>query len=322
MDVLAIGYRNHSKRIIDILSKNKKISKVFVYIKNRSIYKKNTKKINYLYNLKNLEAIDCFFILSPADTHLYYIKKILKYKKKIFCEKPACVNSLEYKFLNNLNKKDKTKIYFNFNLRHSDFFKIFKKKILEKKIGLPSYFYFKSTNGIVYKKKLRNNWRFKSNNIFHKITGNVGVHYINFFLGLYPSTKKIEVIENNISNKGKDFAKIDLNYNSTYCTILLSYAGPADYRIELNFTNGILIFNNNLISLNAPRNTFDKKNNFVNPPMKILKRFSSYKNYIHNSQENSVDFFLKGVQKKIKFSLGDFNDAINSSKLLLDAKIK
>ena len=88
-----IGHGSQSKRIIKYLSKEN----IIIYKKNKF---KATDKL-YTNNQKDLLKCNIIFILSPNNTHYYFLEKFNK-NKYIFCEKPP-VN--KYKELLKLSKK-------------------------------------------------------------------------------------------------------------------------------------------------------------------------------------------------------------------------
>ena len=320
MKILVIGYRNHSTKILRILSKINIIKKIYIYKKSKNNFKIDIKNSEITNSLSNLKNYDCFFILSPNKTHFDYIRKLIKFKKNIFCEKPSCTKIKEYKYLNKLPDKLKKKIYFNFNLRHSSLYKITLKYLKNKKLGKLHYVYFKGSNGISFKRMLKNLKRFESNDVFERITGNIGVHYINFFLALINKPIKIFYNEGKISQKKAEFSKIDLISENFFSNIFLSHSSIADYRADLVFTNGTLKFDNNEIKIVYPRNSFDEYGNFTYPKEKVLHKFVSYKKYTELSFKYSVKYFLNVTKNKKKFLIKDYNDALRSSYLILKAK--
>ena len=110
--IAIFGNGNHSKRIQQILIKKK-----FKFI----IYKPDNKKYYDKKKFEEVKKCNVIFIISPHNTHYYYISK-LKEKRYIYCEKPP-VSSLRQ--LKNLSKFSSNKIYFNFNKRFSAMGKIF-----------------------------------------------------------------------------------------------------------------------------------------------------------------------------------------------------
>ena len=66
-----IGYRNHSKKIIDIVKKKLKIKYIFHPYK--------LLKIKYFTNdINNLLNTDCVFILCPSKFHFFYLNFLTK----------------------------------------------------------------------------------------------------------------------------------------------------------------------------------------------------------------------------------------------------
>ena len=200
-----IGYRNHSKKLLDILIKDSKIKKIKVYCYKKKILlklkkeNKNT-RITYTNKLSDLKN-ECYsiFISSPSNTHFRYLKYFIKADKYIFCEKPGCINKSQLKSISSLSHSAKSKIYFNYNLLHSKLYKYVKKN---SKNDLISMFYHSST-GIAYLKKFKNNWRFKSKDILQRITGNWGVHSTNLALNIFGKFEKYLISESRISSKKK-----------------------------------------------------------------------------------------------------------------------
>lgn len=315
MNILVVGYRNHSGKIINILSKLNIVKKITIFKRNRNNYKVSLPKSEIVYKLSNLKNYDCFFILSSNNSHFYYIKKFIRYKKKIFCEKPACINLNQYNLLKKFTTKTKKQIYFNYNLKHSDFYKITKKYINNKKIGKIHHLSFKGSNGISFKKKFQNSLRFKSKNIFDRISGNIGVHYINFILSLSKTKTNVNFYEGKIKKKA-EYAKIDLINNKIFGSIFLTYSSIADYRAEAVFTNGVIKFENTKILVVSPRDVFDVKGNYVYPKEKIVNKYKSYKEYTYKSFESSVKYFITHAKNNKNFLLKDFNEALESSFLL------
>ena len=158
--------------------------------------------------------------------------------------------------------------------------------------------------------------------MFERITGNIGVHYINFFLGL--QNKKISLFfnEGKIIKKKSEFSKIDLIGTNFFSSIFLTHSSIADYRADFVFTNGILKFDNDTIKLAYPRDCFDKNGNFIYPKEKILHKFVSYKKYTELSFITSIKYFLNITKYKKNFFIKDYDDALKSSYLILNAKNK
>tara|TARA_B100000787_G_scaffold163914_2_gene146072 strand:- start:5492 stop:6463 length:972 start_codon:yes stop_codon:yes gene_type:complete len=318
-----IGYRNHSKKIINLLCLNKDIKKVIIYLHKKIDIKKflylKKKKITLTYNLQDLDLGHCVFITSPTNTHFKYLKIFDKSKKYIFCEKPAASSYQEYKYLKNYSSKKKSMTYINYNLLFNEIFLNLKKIISNKKFGKLVNIDIKLTNGISYKKSLKNNWRFTSKNIFEKISGNLGSHYINFFFHLFNQCN-IEIFDNFNVNKKKDACLIFVkNEGRSMATIFLSYSTIFYDEINIFMTNALIKIFNNKITLFYPRNTLNKKGLFVMPSKKNVLKINQHNSYDH-SLKNSVNFFIEKCKNKKKIPTVFFTKAIQTIKFLNESK--
>jgi len=319
LNVGLIGYRNQAGYILNQLIKKKFIKKIIIFC-HKKINEKEKKKNNrvfYVYKLEDLKNINCVFIASPTNFHLKYISFFLNKNIMIFCEKPGMHKNSDIKTLNNLKSSIKRKIYFNYNLNHSDF-----KYYLDNLIKDKKKFYLSIMNsyGIAFKKELKDNWRFTSKNIFNKITGNLGSHYINLILNAFKTSSKIIIKEYGFSDrKITDTCSINIFLKDQFhVNIFLSYALPFHDEIKLFYDDGYYNFSKDNISLFSPRDSFNKENQFTTPPKKILKKYN--KDMYKTSINRSIDFFLKTVLENGSFELSTFKNAIETSKVLLKFK--
>ncbi len=317
-----IGYRNHSLNIINILKKNNLIKKIiiFCYKKknlNQLIFLNNNKKIYYTNNFSELKNADFHFITSPTQTHLTYIKKLIPYNKKIFCEKPGLKSVQDYNYLKKIDNKFKKNIFFNYNLIHSKLFKLLKYEMSKSKKNRIINISIYSTIGISFLKKFENNWRFITKNILERITGNLGVHHVNFSLNLFSGIKKILITEKCVARKNKiDTSSIYIKFkNNSSVNMFLSYATPATDRYEYYFNHKIIVCENSKIYSLSPRNYFDKNGLFTRPPKKLIHKFN--KSIGQDSIHSSVEYFLKIASEKKNFPLNYFENAINTAMVFL-----
>ena len=94
------------------LLKLKKTSLSYVFDKNYKLSRKISKKFkcktsnNFNIILKKKD-IDLFVIASPTSTHDFYIMKLIKSKKIIYCEKPITMNNKNLDKIKRLIKKIK-----------------------------------------------------------------------------------------------------------------------------------------------------------------------------------------------------------------------
>ncbi len=317
-----IGYRNHSKKLIDIINKNSKVKNILVYSYKKqklSNLRKNNpcKKVTYTNDLIELKN-KCYsiFISSPSNTHFKYLTYFKNSNKYIFCEKPGLINNKQLKIISNYPKKLKSRIYFNYNLLHSKLYKYIKnKKNFDKDLIGMSY---QSSTGIAYLKKFKNNWRFTSKDILQRITGNWGVHSINLAINIFGKIKKYLISEIGISSKKKiDTCLISIQFlNNKTANIFLSYACPMTDEMTFIYSNKILKYQEGKVFQFGPRNCFDKNGLFKKPPK---KNFRNLKGDISNkSLENSVEYFIEVATKKKNFPNYLFNNALETIKVFLN----
>ena len=317
-----VGYRNHSLEIISILSKNKAIKKIysFCYKKDKitDLNKNNNiKKLEYVSDFKKLYQCKSVFISSATKTHFKYIKKFIEKNIYIYCEKPGPTNFKQIDFLNNLKKKVKEKIYFGHNLLHSDIYSFLNKIIKKKTYGKPIYAQINITNGISYKKSFNNNWRFKSNSVFQKISGNIGIHYLSLFMFLFGNIKSIKINQFGCINAKKiDNALIDIAFdNNFYLKIFMSYSTVVEEEIKIFFSNGLLIANKKNLSVFYPRDTFNKAGNFIKPKKRVIKIFTN--SWIEKSLQRSMDYFIKVSNSNKNFKLKDFYKFMKINEIII-----
>ncbi len=317
-----IGYQNHSYKIISNLSKNKYIKKIysFCYKKEKIKYLNKNNKIKileYVSDLKKFNQCKSVFISSATNTHFEYIKKFINKKIYIYCEKPGPTSLRQVNFLKKLPKKIKERIYFGHNLLHSDVYNLLS-KIMKKKIyGKPLFAQVNITNGISYKKSFNNNWRFKPYSKFQEISGNVGIHYLSFFMFLFGTVKNIKIRQFGCIKKNKiDNAIIDINFNKNfYSKIYLSYSTILEEEIKIFFSNALLVLNEKNLSIFNPRNTFNKMGHFIKPKRKIIKKFNN--SWFEKSLQNSINYFIKISHHDKKFKIKDFNRFLNVNEIII-----
>ena len=153
-------------------------------------------------------------------------------------------------------------------MRFSEIDKYLKKCFSQKKYGKVRFIDIKLTNGISFKNNFKNNWRFKSNNNFEKISGNLGVHYVNLLMKFFNKFDYKKII-NLKTNKRNDCSIILMRSKNLISTCFFSYSSPYNDEISIYFTNSIVKFSNNNNFALYPRDTFDKKRLFKSPPKKI-----------------------------------------------------
>ena len=318
MKIGIIGYRNHTDRLVSILKQRKDCKINYFYHPGKKI-----KLSKFTNDFSKLLTSDAIIIASPNATHYSYIKKLVKnFNGYIFCEKPPAINIQELNKLKNLNIKNKSKIFFNFNYRYSDFNKIFNKSLKSKKIGTLLHVNIISSHGLAFKKGYSTTWRADGKNNLNNILETVSIHFVDLIISNFGKINKSYNISKTISKNGSSFDTTCLIFNhqnGILTSILNSYATPLIEEIMIIGTNGYLVIRNNQLIIYSPRDTYDKMNFFTSPP--IHKKVSfNIKNDYEKSLKNSMNYFLLHVKNKKKLPLRDFKLSLDTNEIILKLK--
>ena len=306
MKVSIIGYKNHAKRLESILND----MGIIPYMWN-----------HHTDNFTNLIGSDSILISSPNDTHVEYIKKILKMSPQtyIFCEKPPAVNLVELDYLDSLDSNIKGRIFFNFNRRFSYISKLVK----EGNFGKPVHFNFVSSHGLAFKDTFKDNWRFKSTNKLMGVYGTVAIHYIDMCIWLLGECKSINVNKSTYSeSKLPDSVTIDMKFkNGCTTNIFVSYVTPFINRSNMIFENAIIEQEDGEINLYENWNTTDENGFFKKPSKQTLLKLKSSREYYNDSLKNSLVEFVKVVKEQQLWTDDYFSKSIKSNRILLNERV-
>ena len=303
IDIGVIGYKNHAKKIINLLEKEYNVKYIY-HPKKKLEFKNFTNKINKFLNL------DCVFIICPSRFHYKYLSYFNKNKFKgyIFCEKPP-VTTL--KDLKKISRFWNGKIYFNFNLRHSYLANSFNHN---KNLGKLISFHIFDSKPLIYKKELIKNWRM---NIKDTLVTNNLIHYIDLITHKYKQNiKNVQLTSNKINKKFKiiDNLSTIFKINNILFNINISYSTGLEKLYLLYFTNGKIEITDKYIKIFFPSNHTNSKNNFEKPK---LKKVIKVKNLFNNSNVKSLKYFMNFVKKKLLIKKNDFNSSIKSNNEIL-----
>lgn len=300
MKITIIGYKNHALRLKSILNK---------------LGYDNV--VNYNYHTDSLEDSDVYFISSPNETHVEWIGKLKEQDKYIFCEKPPATNLEDIGRLELLLNK---KLYFNFNYRFSSLVKSAKHYIETKELGKLLNINCVSTHGLAFKESFQDNWRFKSDNLFSSIIGNLGIHYIDLVGYLCGNISNIDVKTGSIvSDKLPDTATLDIVSDLCDVKVFLSYAAPFRNQVTMLFDNGILELLDGKVTLQTPRDSVDKNGMFKPPDYNYLEVFNNSKEYFDDSLKSSIRYFMDCVENDEPISTEHYNQSITTNKKLIKA---
>jgi len=329
-NVAVIGYKNHAKRVIDCLVDQPCVQHV-------NVYHPNDDKINHLQN-QVIESIryssdwndvigcDAVFICSPSGTHVSYIQKILKASQTgvglpyIYCEKPPGVTKTELDWLEDNKTILCDRLYFGFNYRFSPLLQQLKKIVQSAEFGPPVCANFNISHGLAFKPGMESNWRFCDPSVFSKISGNLGIHYVDMCLECFGPLEKHTLHERNIAdNTQADTAIIQLMFKSgMVCNIMLTYASVFTKDVSVFFADGIFQAENSEVSIYSPRDTFNNRNEFCKPKARTISTPSpSGGLYQESGLYDSLDHFVKVVQGKGTFGLVQYEQSLTVTRVFL-----
>lgn len=304
IDIAIIGNGNHSKRIQNILKKNKK--KFLIYKPNKNQVEK--KKLNLV------KKCNIIFICSPNHTHYFYIKEFYQ-NRYIFCEKPPVSKKRD---LSALKKIDHKKIYFNFNQRHSALANILRER---KKYNLGNLIYGNRicSHGLAFKKEYEKSWRANFLKCKKGVFEIVSVHdldIVNYFFEI-DKIKKPRLI--NFQKKGTSFDTSFVNIklkNSGEINIFSSYSSSFRDEWVFMFENGIIQLDDKNLYVSGPTKNYNKDGFFIKPK-NILKKKLNGSDY-NESLIKSVSFFLNKIKKKKYFKKKDFDKSLETNSYLFN----
>jgi len=312
-----IGYKNQALRIREILEKieNCSIEKIFHPTKLIDS-PQSTTKISDLYNC------DSIFILSPNQTHFEYIDNLMKnFDGYIFCEKPPVTNENELTELVKLPQNDKERLFFNFNFRFSKISEILKTELETGKIGKINFLSFVSTHGLAFKEEYLNSWRANGERNLHNILDTVAIHYLDLVNYIFKKISKTVYLPYISSGYGTSYDTCDLVLKSNSITVNIhcSYAAPKVNEMMIIGTNGVITVRDNALCVHLPRDTFDSRGFFKEPPL-VQKDDFCYDSEYHNSLVKAVKFFVSCVNDKKPINVKYFDSSLQTTKLLIDLK--
>ena len=302
MNIIIIGYKKHSLRL-----------KMFL---NKMGYEN---VINYNYHVDSMDNFidaDVFFIASPNETHIDWIRKLMKYNKHIFCEKPPVTTIDDLKAISEYDGK----LYFNFNYRFTRLAKLVRHYLINGELGKLLHISCITSNGIAFKEAFKDDWRFKGEDLLSSIVGNVGIHHVDLVGYLCGEIKRLKMNNFSVVSDGlPDTSNMNIITDNGISNIFLSYAAPFRNETTVIFDNGYIELSDGELCVGSPRDIFDDDGKFITPPPIVVDKFGSYREYFDESFIDSIEFFLAHVKGNVPISITHHNQSINTTKILLDA---
>ena len=305
-----IGINGQAARIIKIIKKTPKIqlSKIYYHKKRKD------KKIKIITNnFNDLMKLNAIIIASPTFTHINYLKKLRNYKGYILVEKPAITKKKEGKQLLKYSDNWKQRTFVNYNFNHSKIFEEIKKIINVKKFGKPIKLMISTTHGLAFRNN--KNWRFDAKKC--RGVGEMNTcHFVKFATELFGEIKKYDKFEYNYAKRisKNNFDTVNLSFitkKNVFVNIFNSYATPLMNYIKVFFTNCIVLYDGETLSIHYPRETYDRNKRYKFPPKKLEKKLKFSKIW-NESLQNSINYFIYHMIKNKKFSKKNFESSIKA----------
>ena len=311
-----IGYRNHAKKLLDIVEEEKdfEVSQIYHPTKNLD----DSRSTN---NLKDLYGCDGIIIASPNTTHFEYLKDIVENSNcLIYCEKPPVTSLESIHYLEGLSSKQKKRIFFGFNLRFTKLNDLLKEHSKSKKLGKIIQINIITSQGLAFKEKYLTDWRSDGENNLHNMIENNSIHWIDLMIFNFGKTTNAHYLPRLVSNNGTSFDtnSVNLQFESgVVASIFTSYATPLLENIIIIGTNGFIIIKDEKMKISYPRDTFDENGLFANPENKEETSYN-FRNDAKNSLKNSINHFLNHLTNSELFELEYFDTSVYSNKIVLE----
>ncbi len=310
-----IGYRNHSSRLISLIDAHSDCTLDFIYHPKKTLDDK--RGTNDFSKILNSDAI---LISSPNDTHVNYIKKILSESNSlIFCEKPPATSFIDLKYLEQLSKINKSKIFFNFNYRYSKLSSILKQCINSNEIGKIILINIIASHGLAFKKEYLESWRSNGIDNPHNVLDTVSIHYIDFLsfhFGPVINVNYSPSLQSKIGNS-YDSCLISIEFDQgIIANIFTSYATPYINELSILGTNGYTTIRDNVLIKKSPRDTFDNNGFFISPPIQIQDAFDIEQDY-NDSLKEAFNYFISQCQNYSSFPIPNFEQSVETNRLII-----
>ena len=109
--------------------------------------------------------------------------------------------------------------------------------------------------------------------------------------------------------------------NNVNVQILNSYASPLVNEISILTSNSWIVFRKNEFVIYHPRDVFNKKGFFKDPPIYKKIKIKNDEDY-HKSLIYSLDDFIFHIKNNMPFDLKFFNTSLQVNQIIIDLKDK
>lgn len=308
-----IGGGNHTKRLIHELNKYDYCCVSAIYKPNKSVdFDVSTDERN------DLLKCDVIFITSPNSSHFGYLEWLANnFRGFIFCEKPP-VNDLSA--LSIFERLDSDKTFFGFNFRYSEFSLLAAEASDTNLIGQPLSFFACVGYGFAYKPSYVKSWKSDEVQSPLGVVENLGIHYLDLAVTLLGKLSSLAVIKQNVANTSlvSDSATMTgVHGNGATSSIFVSYATPLSISLRLIGTNGTIEYEDDILRVKSPRDTFDDQGLFVAPPV-IWERMFKPEEFYLESLRREVQIFIEEVVISGKAENNFFDQSKEVTRFMLE----
>ncbi len=324
MRIGIIGYGNHAARIRELAARHPAIKQIVVFHPDASrikdlAFSSTEAAVTATSDFDAVLECDAALICSPSDTHRTYLDRLQGRDVYVFCEKPIATAADDLDWLQNLPGAAKRKIYCNHNYAHTEFCRKAEELIDSGAVGSAVHLQAGATHGLSFNPAFADNWRFKTNDPFASIVGNLGIHYIHLALHLFDEPDQVVCHRSRVNPNSADADTCSIlmqcaRGQSVY--IHLSYSEPYVNNARLMFTDGTLELDDGRLRLFSPRDSFDADGRFATPPHEEVCRFETSKAYYDQSLVRSLDTFLEVAASGQDFSEDSLGMAVKSAQLV------
>lgn len=297
INIGAIGWRNHASSVIKAVNLSSDASVKFIYHPQyvpSSAYDSAKGTMEF----DDLLGMDGVMILSPNDTHMHYLELLRAkgFQGHIFCEKPPVTNVEELKRLRGM---DASRVMYDFSLRHSLLSLRLRDQL--KRIGRVIAANAWVSHGLAFKPEYPTSWRADRSRHEHGVLETASIHWIDLLLMLLGPAAGANHRQRNVAETGgsDDTSVLNLRHScGAQSTVVTSYAAPALTRLSILGSDGVLDYDDDVLMLRGPRDTFDRSGRFKTPPARETEVIPDP---FLDGMQIAIDEFLHAIEENVGF---------------------
>ncbi|MEC9293526.1 MAG: Gfo/Idh/MocA family oxidoreductase [Chloroflexota bacterium] len=305
--VSVLGVTGQAKRHIELIKTNPHAKLHHVYHPNLDrVHRSNIKNLPLTEVLEECLKSDAIIVASPTPVHFNQLQVLSRFEGLILVEKPIAENPDDLTRLSNFPSEWKSRVKVNFNFQSNPVAKKIRTVIRRGLIGQPIYGLFETNHGGAYKKDWANSWR--ANRINSGPLPTVGIHYIQWLVSIFGTPSSTSIQTMSAAKKSfHDSGLAQLTWNSGFVTtIATSYASAFKIHFHITGTEGYVTYDGHSVKLFSPRDTFDERGFFIQPPESLSFLSPSNISY-EESMRNSQEAFINTVIENARYDPREFD---------------